>query len=552
MALFKDICKEWRWIKPKKDYKETIAEFVKKLDTDPYMSFVVSYFKNKEVAPELNYLDRGDLFENTDNCWVGAYGKDKDKEILQYCFDYSDKNTQTLTKTFKDYILDKDLVEFCMDKISRSTQEGANVRILQCTIPTFVLYNPNKYNFIIEYGKFESHTKYEALGKILIDFTGTTQLTLQAKCKSLIFVSPRVFLNNNDDMLNDFNTDTQYIEDGLKTLDSNGDLYAVFPADWLTKDEESKRRLISNNYLDTVLKLPAYKMHEGKDLIWLHFKTHRNHTDDIRVYEFSKMGYSNDTNVNTDSESLQKKMRECQIEYESIDQFMKRFDEDNKRKTIERLYGEYVKIIDSRVEKSTAIAIKNIVINNILKPLHFTCNELNKDYYIELGKNLRNILLGRFLLSFVHNKVIDSEIYATLINADNRLLYLSKQKEKLPPKFQNITSFTDEIPKFVVNTLFDIKNLGNYATHYGEKEESANPKESNEYPERDKIIGELKNSIISCCFNFLDVLKWYDAFLAEKEKQHKKKQFLKESTDSENMEEKDCGNIEPESCQEMW
>lgn len=506
------------------DYKKTIGMFVTELDSEPYMSFVVSYFKNKEVDSELRYLYRGDLLENKDIS-VGAYGKDKDEEILQYCFDYRDKDTQTLTKTFKNYILDKNLVEFCMDKVGKgSMPKGANMRISQCTIPTFVLYNPNKYKFHIEYGKFESQSKYEALGKILTDYTKTTLLPLQTKCKSSIFVSPRVFVNEKDDMLKDIKTDTQFIEEELKTLEDNGELYAVLPEDWLTKDEEAKRRLIANNYLDTVLYLPPYKMHDGRDLIWLYFNKHRDINDTIKIYTRPNMNYSNDTDVYIDSSNLQKKMQDCSStkKDESIEQFLKRFDDDNKRNTIDRLYGEYINIIERRFTKAIAKEMISIIKDDILMPLHFAPNketEFKEDSDIvkkekELGDKIGRTILVGFLDSFVEgkeHKLIDDVIY-TKLSTNDKIRYITRDEFKFDnhnkTEIYTLKPFIYNIPKFVVNILHSMRDLGNFGAH---KEKSF----ENACTIRREHCGNLNNSIISCVFNFLDILQWYDKFLKE-------------------------------------
>ena len=491
---------------------------MKELDTEPYMSFVVSYFKNKEVDPELRYLHRGDLLEDK-GISIGSYGKDKDEEILQYCFDYSDKNARNLTKTFKDYILDKNLVEFCMDKVGKgSMPKGANMRISQCSIPTFVLYNPNKYKFLIEYGQFESQLKYEALGKILMDYTGTTKLDYQTKCKSSIFVSPRVFLNEKDDMLKDIKTDTQFIEEELKKLENNGDLYAVLPADWLTKDEEAKRKLITNNYLDTVLILPPYKMHEGKNLIWLHFNKHRDANDNIKIYD---MKYSNDIDASMNSNNLQKKMQDCQIDYESIDQFLKRFDEDNKRNTITKLYGKYINIIERRFSKAVAKEMKSIIEDDILMPLHFTPNkqtEFKEDSDIvrkekELGDKIGRTILAGFLDSFEdkEHKLID-DINYTNLTPNDKIKYITRYGNKFEnhnkTESYTLKPFAYNIPNFVENILHSMRDLGNFGAHKENNFENA-------CTIRREQCGNLNNSIISCVFNFLDILQWYDKFLKE-------------------------------------
>lgn len=538
-----------------KDFKEAIEEFGRGLDIDPYMSFVVSYFKsNKDVNPTLEKLDRSDLLEKYNRKY---FGKEKDTEILKYCFDYSDKNTHTLTKTYKDYILDKDLVEFCMDKVNAGgTKKGENIKISQCTIPTFVLYNPLNYKVLIDYANFESLSKYKALGEILTTFSETKTLDLRAKCKSSILISPRVFMDDKGNMLKDIKTDTQLIEEELKTLDTNGNLYAILPADWLTKDEEAKRRLIANNFLKTVLELPTYKMHRGKDLIWLHFNKDRHSTDDIIVYEKRNMNYSNETEINMDSKCLQQKMHDCKKTFEGISQFLKRFDDDNKRTTIARLYGEYIRIIEKRFPTG-AKEIISIIREEILMPLHFTPTTKKENEFAKeesdilkeeraLGNKIGRIILTKFLDSFVEHKLIDAEDYNKLSSDNNKIKYITYKPKPAPEsektetnkpapalespetnstgnfKFKNykgeqieLKPFEHNIPEFVENTLTSMRDLGNFGSHTDKNFENTCTIRRNE-------CTNLKNSIISCCFNFLDVLQWYNKFLKEIEEEKKR------------------------------
>lgn len=508
------------------EFKKEIDEFGKNLDVDPYMSFVVSYFKNKIVDANLDGLDRSDRLKIDRR----TLGKEYDVDILKYCFDYSDKDILTLTKTYKDYILDKDLVRFCMDKLQGSMSKGENLRIPQCTIPTFVLYNTCNYKFLIDYAKFESQRKYKALGEILTSAMGTKLLDSQTRCTSSILISPRVFIDEKDEMIRELKTDTQFIEEELNLLDKKGSLFAILPATWLTKDEEAKRKLIASNKLATVVELPPYKMLGGKDLIWLHFKKEdRDRKDVIKIYETKKMQYSDEGN--TSAEELQRKMNDCVPKLEDVDLFLKRFDDDNKRNTIDRLYGDYMRIIDTRFNAQASKDIKSIIKNDILMTLHFPSNKSGKEDFIKeesdilkeeksLGEKIGRTMLTAFLESFVSNDLIKEEetkkAYDKLTLHD-KIIYIAQQKPnnefegfKCTIKLQK---FKYEVPEFVINTLFSMKDLGNFGAH---KEKTFENSSTNR---RDKC-GNLKNSIISCSFDFLDVLQWYNKFLKEIEEEN--------------------------------
>lgn len=498
------------------EIKKEIDEFGKNLDVDPYMSFVVSYFKNKIVDANLDGLDRSDRLKIDRR----TLGKEYDVDILKYCFDYSDKDILTLTKTYKDYILDKDLVKFCMDKLQGSMSKGENLRISQCTIPTFVLYNTCNYKFLIDYAKFESQRKYKALGEILTSAMGTKLLDSQTRCTSSILISPRVFIDEKDEMIRELKTDTQFIEEELNLLDKKGSLFAILPATWLTKDEEAKRKLIASNLLATVVKLPPYKMLGGKDLVWLHFKKEdRDRKDVIKVYEAKEMKYSDEGN--TSAEDLQRKMNDCAPKLEDVDLFLERFDDDNKRNTIDRLYGEYINIIERRFTKAIAKEMISIIKDDILMPLHFTSNkqtEFKEDSDIvrkerELGDKIGRTILAGFLDSFEdkEHKLIDDVNY-TKLTSNDKIKYITREGYKFEnhnkTETYTLKPFDYNIPKFVVNILHSMRDLGNFGAHKDKNFENA-------CTIRREHCGNLNNSIISCVFNFLDILQWYDKFLKE-------------------------------------
>ena len=454
---------------------EIVSSFSERIEAriDPYMAFVVSYLgkRNKKQYKDLPLeMQRWEFISETPE-------EDKDKEILYYCFDYNNKDVKTYE--YKNYILDKNLVEFCMKQFEKNISERSSIRIPQCTIPTLALYNNNYYNLCIEYAQFESEIKYRALGKILTDSMHIRMVDGNNDFRGSLLVSPRIYYQNEkDETIKCLKTDTQLIKDELKKLGKNGSLFAILSDSWLTNNEDEKWELIREGKLVTVLKLPSYDLHGGKKLVWLHFTKEKRHDELIATIDET----SNFKNICSDELS---KLKEQHSKPISISDFIK-------RNTIENLYREYIDIIEKRFPDDR-IKIKELIIENILVPLH---SNLNVEFKEEAENEIRKYLLETFLKSCVKNGLTDGDnSYSKIIALTNKLENIFVEQEEVGVGKQDA--------KYITNMLHNLNCFGNSGSHL-----------NNESPIKDCGY---RNNVLSCCFNYFCIIRWYDKFLNERE-----------------------------------
>lgn len=457
---------------------DVVSSFSEKIESriDPYMAFVVSYLgkRNKKQYKDLPLeMQRWEFISET-------LEEDKDKEILDYCFDYNNKRVKTYE--FRNYILDKNLVEFCMKQFEKNISEKSSIRIPQCTIPTLALYNYNHYSYCIEYAEFESKIRYRALGKILTDSMHIRMVDGNNDFRGSLLVSPRIyFQNEKDEIIKCLKTDTQLIKEELKKLGKNGSLFVILSDSWLTNNEDEKWELIKEGKLVTVLKLPSYELHSGKKLIWLHFTKEKRHNEDLidTIDETSNF-------ENISSEELLR-LKEQHIKPISIGDFIK-------RNTIENLYREYIDIIEKRFPEDR-IKIKELIIENILVPLH---SNLNVEFKEDAENEIRKYLLETFLSSCMKNNLIDEgdNSFAKIIALTNKLENIFLEQEEGGGK---------QDAKYITNMLHNLNCFGNSGSHL-----------NNESPIKDCGY---RNNILSCCFNYFCIIRWYDKFLTKREEQ---------------------------------
>lgn len=456
-----------------------VSTFSEKIEAriDPYMAFVVSYLgkRNKIHYKDLPLeMQRWEFISEMPEV-------DMDKEILDYCFDYNDKNVKTYE--YKNYILDKNLVEFCMKQFEKNISEKSSIRIPQCTIPTLALYNYNHYSFCIEYAEFESKTRYRTLGKILTDSMRIKIVDGNNDFRGSLLVSPRIFFQNEkDEVIECLKTDTQLIKDELRRLGKNGSLFVILSDSWLTNNEDEKWELIKQGKLVTVLKLPTYELHSGKKLIWLHFTKEKRHKEDL-IDTIDET--SNFKNVCSDELS---KLKEQHAKPISISDFIK-------RNTIENLYREYIDIIEKRFPDAR-IKIKELIIENILVPLH---SNLNVEFKEEAENEIRKYLLETFLDSCVKNNLTDGDnSYSKIIALTDKLENIFVEQEERG---------ATQAAKYITNMLHNLNCFGNSGSHLND-----------ESPIKDCGY---RNSVLSCCFNYFCIIKWYDKFLTQRDEQRK-------------------------------
>ena len=411
-----------------------------------------------------------------------------DKDILDYCFSYNGKK-EVKTSEFKDYILDKNLVKFCMDQLSRNVSQQSCVRIPQCTIPTFVLYNSYNYKFLIDYAKFESWPKYKELGDLLTESMQTKTTDGQIFAASIL-ISPRIFYSNSsNEVIKCLKTDTQLIKEELDKLEKFGSLFVILPEAWLTTKEDEKWQLIKEGDLATVLKLPHCKMQKNRNLVWLHFIKERPKNDPISVID------ENSTLENTDYRKLSELVKDNKKTL-SIDDFIK-------RNTVECLYEEYLDIIDRRFPENN-IKIRTTILENILIPLH---SNLNTEIKENAEYDIRTYLLEPFL-----NSCVDEHLITVVDSKESLNTKINKLKDFLKEKFKeqeddDDQSKTPAASYYITNMLHNLRCFGN---------NGHNSKQTNESPIKD--CGYI-NNVLSCCFNYFCIIKWYDKFLNQREEE---------------------------------
>lgn len=200
---------------------------------------------------------------------------------------------------------------------------------------------------------------------------------------------------------------------------------------------------------------------------------------------------------------------------------------DKERNDVISHYKKYVDIIKKCCQgptnnESRCTCLSEAIIDNLIRiliPIYYNRIEDCSDDV--LGKNFRTCLED-FLSSSVDNgtmphaldkrtKLYDSNSQINCFIGKNYSFYKNTSNDIKEPNWIKIDkeeslTRTRLIPTFISKTLHEMRQIGNSASHSPNKRYEKNQSQNRS----EKCGGYLKNQFVSCCFNFLDLLLWYD------------------------------------------
>lgn len=505
------------------DLIKVIDDFVSQVNSpsrDGYMTFFVSYYykkTNKLVDKSVSWYNEPKKMDE----WLERYNillKDLiecESDIIEYCFDYENHSINVVAKDFERYVLNKKLLDFCFYNLSGIK----NLRIPQCALPTF-LFNYPEHNFRIEYSKFDENPRLMCISKMLEDIYSVKQQEYSNDSDGSLLISPRIYNCAHNKV---GRTDTELIKEELEKIKDEGILYVLLPKEWINEDEEAKKMLISRNNLKKIICLPPYK-NIGVSLAWLCFD--KSYSGSIEVYESSM--YDNiDKTEDVECRKLNSLIEISKSVTWTSDDFIERAANEK----IQYLYKDYIDIIERRFafSKEKKDEIKESIINKVLIPLH--SNRIEELNAVDVGRVVGRDLLDIFFLSVENENLISKDDSSKLKSSlDNKINYLCDGKVDIKDRHGNVIetlerkeSFT--IDAYVKSILTNIRMLGNLISHHN------NPYFYNQLVPRVTYCG-YGNIVVSWCFDFLDLLKWYDTFLTEKKNAEECRRIKEEEKDT--------------------
>lgn len=182
---------------------------------------------------------------------------------------------------------------------------------------------------------------------------------------------------------------------------------------------------------------------------------------------------------------------------------------DSERNEILTHYERYISIIERRCAEHSKDIIDNLIW--ILKPIYY--NRLDEVDDKNMGLPIRTCL-EEFLNSCIKTGTMPhSSDEVPNLTYDKIRCFLGKEygSTETNSDGQKITKTVEsisvrKIPNFIGEILHQMRRIGNHYAGHG-KQNDENPVQ-----ERARFCGDYwKNQLTSCCFNFFDLLLWYDS-----------------------------------------
>lgn len=178
-------------------------------------------------------------------------------------------------------------------------------------------------------------------------------------------------------------------------------------------------------------------------------------------------------------------------------------------------YGKYIKILERRCSEQCKDIIDNLIW--ILKPIYY--NRLDEVDDANMGLRIRTCL-EEFLNSCIKTGTMPhNSDEVPNVTSDKIKCFLGKEYEtysneqKIKKTVESINVRTKIVPSFIHGIFTEMREIGNHFAGHGKNNNESSVQK------RARYCGDYwKNQLASCCFNFFDLLLWYDSKFDELKK----------------------------------
>lgn len=268
---------------------------------DGYIKFLISFYSIsslKNVSDEFHTLKQYDRTDQLREYLKGIAVNINDlkqykREILECCIDFEKPNH---TPDYNNCV-SLQIMEFCIKQLEVLIPEKSKIRIPYCTIPSYILFNRNNYDYIPE---FAGNKRFEEIGNAIIRGMGSEYHKFYSIAKSFfakqlglnisredeksaasILVLPTIY---GKDLMNGKSEEDVINEELNKINDHSGTLLVILPYDWLKKENNDKHKRLQL-LPKKVVSLP-YQVND-KPIAWLCFQ--KNNDAQTLLYNASQL-----------------------------------------------------------------------------------------------------------------------------------------------------------------------------------------------------------------------------------------------------------------------